>query len=472
MKLNRNRRPTTISKKDIVPSPDQVREEIERQSKLKQEKDKSNHREPQNEYFEELKKEEVKKDEPKIGEYEKEQYNSRKRISSTPKIRTDKKVIIHKPILFIFTLIIILGGVYLGGNIFHRANINITSKHQEIDYNNKQFTAGKSESANDVDFEIMITPSKKSVNIVLTEPKEVSIKGEGSITLYNEFSTKAEKISAGTFISDEEGKTYKTNNTVSIPGYKTENKKIIPGQIAVKITSFLPGDAYNGSPNNFHINSFKGTTKYNKIYGKLKTPIVGGASGLVYTLDDKSKSNLNNIANTSFKDELLTKVKTLVPPGYIVYPNALTFSYDNVENILSKTPETSIEINGTLSVILLKEKSLVENIIRISLPNIKDEEEKEIRILDLDKLTFGFVDKNQVITKDMDTIHFTLSGKVDAVWYPDIELLKTKLLGIYKNDVLSIFRQDPGISSALVKIFPPWQKYIPDNPLKINIITE
>jgi hypothetical protein len=447
MKLNKDRRSTSL-KKETASSP---MLDIERKAEDK----------------EEYKKKDI-KEKSKIDEYYKNRKNNERRFSRTPESRTKRKII-HKPILFIFIICLIFSGIYWGGNFFQKADIDITVKHQLITYRNKQFIASKKESGDNINFEIMITPNKKSVDVVLTEPKEVSIKAKGSIILYNEFSTKKESISAGTFLSDNEGKTYKTNNTISIPGYKTVNKKIVPGQVSVNITSFLPGDAYNGSPSDFYINSFKGTTKYKKIYGKLKSPLVGGASGIVYTLDDKSKKSIDNIATTSFKEDLLTQVKTLVPSGYIIYPGAFTFSYNGGEDILSKTPETSVEINGTLSVILLKEESLIDNIIKISLPDIKDDELKEITISDLNKLSFSFINKDQIITKDIDSVSFSLSGDIDAVWNPNTDILKTKLIGIHKDDVLSIFGQDPGISQALVKIFPPWQKYLPNDLLKINI---
>jgi len=416
----------------------------------------------------EKKLEEEYKEELNVNEFLQKKNNGGQKLQKSLRVKSESKII-SKKILIIFILFSILGGIYWGGNFFQKANVDITSKHQFITYKNKQFTAIKDEASNNINFEIMITSNKKSVNLILTEPKEVSIKAEGSITLYNEFSTKAEKLSVGTFVSDENGKTYKINNTVSIPGYKTVDKKVVPGQINVNITSFLVGDVYNGSPTDFKINTFKGTTKYNKIYGKLKSPLVGGASGLVYTLDDKSIKNIENIANTSLKEDLLTQVKTLVPSDYVIYPGSVIFSYDISENILSKTPEANIEINGTLAVVLLKEKSLRDQIIKVSLLNIKDGELKEIKILNLDKLVFNFVDKNQVITKNMDSVLFTLSGDLDAVWIPDIEILKNKLIGVHKDDVLSILRQDPGIAQALVKIFPPWQKNIPNNPLNIDI---
>jgi len=398
--------------------------------------------------------------------------SNKQRLQRTPQIKTKPKIL-HKFTLLFFILAIIVGGIYWGGDIFQKADITITSKHQLITYNSKQFITSKDSNDNSVNFEIMIVSDKKLKNITLTESKDVSIKAQGSITLYNEFSSKPQKILAETFLSDNNGKAYQTDTVATIPGYKTDkNKKIIPGQVSVNINAFLPGEAYNGSPTDFHINSFKETTKYNKIYGKLKSPLVDGALGLIYTLNDSDKSAIDTMAQSSFKEDLLKQVRALVPLGYILYSNALTFSYKIGDNILSKTSDREIEMEGILSVVLLKEKSLMDNIIKISLPDIKGDELKEIKISDLSKLSFNFTNKEQLITKDMNSVSFALSGDITAIWNPNVELLKTKLIGIHKNNVLSIFRQDPGIASALLKIFPPWQKYIPSDLSKINIVVD
>lgn len=423
--------------------------------------------------IEPIKKPEIVK-ESKIDEYFKNLSNinqniQNQRLQRTPQIKTKKRILSKSTIIFSI-IAIILAGIYWGGNTYQKADITLSSKHELISYKNKQFLASKDPEKKAVDFEIMITSDKKIKNIILTEAKDVSLKAEGSIILYNEFSTTAQKIVAGTFLSDSEGKSYKTNSTVTIPGYKIINKKIVPGQTIVKISSFLPGDAYNGNPADFYITSFKGTTKYNKIYGKLESPLTGGALGLVYEMNDSDKDNINHMAETSFKEDLLKKVKALVPPGYIFYPEAFTFSHKINERVLSKTPEAEIEINGELSAVLLNEKSLINNILKVSLPEIKSDELKEITIPNLETLSFSFINKDQVINKEVDSISFLLNGNVDVVWNPDIEKLKTKLLGIHKNEVLSIFRQDPGIAGAIVKIFPPWKAYIPLDITKINII--
>jgi len=413
--------------------------------------------------------------EEKINEYfrnkEAEKHHVQ-RIGRTPRVRSKSRVI-HKSTIIIFIICVVVGGIYWGGNIFQKANINIILKHQTIDYKDKEFIATKDQTGNPINFEIMIISDKKVKNIILTDTKEVSLKSKGAITIYNEFSATPQKLASLSFVSDSEGRAYKIDNAVTIPGYKIDStKKIIPGQIDVNITSFLPGDSYNGKPADFSISSFKGTPKYTKIYGKLKNELTGGAQGLVYVLNDENKTTFDNLVKASLKDDLYRQVKAQVPSGYLLYPDALTFSYKINENVLSKTPDAKIEVEGFLSVVLLKEQSLIDNIIKTSLPNIKGDELKEITLPDVSELSFSFVDKNQAITKEMQTVSFFMNGGIDAIWNPNIETLKTKLLGVGKGSVSEIFKKDPGVASAVVKIYPPWQKNIPSDLSKINIIVK
>ncbi len=389
-----------------------------------------------------------------------------KRMSLTPRSSDKRPVRGFLRIIFLFSLV---GGIaYWTGVFFNSAYVTITAKHQNIEYKSKVFNADRKNAANVVDFEIMIESEKKLKNYILTENKEVSSKATGTIILYNEFSTKPEKLSQGTYVSDQDGKTYRLNNTVTIPGYKLDKQKKIPGQVEVNITSFLAGENYNGTSEKFTVNSFKGTTKYSKIYGKLKTELVGGLQGIVYYISEEDKAKIQNIAESSLREELYSKLKALLPSGYILYPEAIKFSYLIDENILSETAEAKIPIEGKISAILLKEDSLIKNVIRVSLPEADKNEIPEIVINNIKNLKFNFVTET-IIDKDTENFQFTLTGNLEAVWNPNKEIIKSKLAGLHKDMVLSVFRENKGITKSMVKIFPPWSKYIPKNPSKINI---
>lgn len=364
--------------------------------------------------------------------------------------------------IIVFGLIV----VFLSGNIFYSARVTITPKQENISFKNKIFNANKKEG---VDFEIMIASLKKEKPIILTEAKEVSNKASGSIILFNEFSTKAQSIPSGTYISDQEGKTYRTDKAVSVPGYKKNGNKIIPGQTVVGITSFLAGENYNGTPEKFYINSFKGTTKYGKIYGKLKNPLVGGKQGLVYYLSEEDKQKIKEIAENSFKQDLFKQVQSLTPDKYILYEGATNFKYKYNEDILSESAETKIEIEGQLSAVLIKEDSFNENTIKQMLPDVKKEDVNKIKLSGINGLSFSFGNNSNEITKEMNNFSFVINGELLATWVPEQINIKKELSGLDKGLVNNVFRSNIGISKASVKIFPIWKNKMPLNPSKIYI---
>lgn len=394
--------------------------------------------------------------------------SSFQRIPQTPVVREGKSV--NKGILYLFSLAIIVGGLYLLSTVFLRANIVITAKNKTLEVKHQKFTAG--EKSNNIPFELMIVTDVYPKDVTLISSSDVSIKARGEITLYNEFSNKPEKITSGAFLSDEKGKSYKTDATVTIPGYTLDKaKKVVPGKVNVAITSFLAGDAYNGSPENFSVTSYKGTSKYSKIYGKIKKELSGGMAGLVYTLDDKQKESI--LADSLIvKEKLLRKLNAQIPEGYISYPDAFKVKYEIPENFSSKTAQSTININGTLSAFLIKKNALSDAVIGKLLPDISGKEKAEIVPPDLSLLSFKFTSKDQLISKEVESFEFELNNNLPISWKPNIFELQKLLVSKDKSLVEGIFKEDPGISSAKVTIIPFWSKALPENKNSIHIRLE
>ena len=257
---------------------------------------------------------------------------------------------------------------------------------------------------------------------------------------------------------------------MTIPGYTLDkDKKIIAGEATVKASSFLIGESYNGTPKNFTVSSFKDTTKLNKIYAKAKTAFTGGALGLVYTLNANDKGVLNSYAGTSFRNNLYRKVNAQIPEGYILYPNAISFSYNINGDSFFKEKNAQVPVDGTLSAVIFKKSDLSKALINNLLPKISDGEFKEIQVLNLDNLKFNFVVKDLIVTKDLSSIDFTLTGNLNMVWNINKELIQSKLVGVSKDSVQSIFKQDPGIKNAVIKLFPPWSNNLPKEVHRIKI---
>lgn len=397
-----------------------------------------------------------------------------KPIERTPPIRfnnTRSQTRSYKwlKILFIFVALLVL--VYFTCNLFENTRINIKVKHQVVNLNKEQFTASKSANG-DVNFEITISNDQELKMVSFGDSSVVSEKAKGSIMLYNAYTTTPQKILVNTFVEDTSGKAYKMDKTVSIPAYKIVGGKVIPGQVIVSVTAFLDGESYNGTSSDFIITAFKNTPKAKKLYGKLNTPISGGAKGLVYKLTSNDRAQLDSYANTILKDKMLAKMSALVPKGYILYPNASTFSYHIDDNLMSKEASANVIINTTVSSLILKEQDLMKSIIKNTMPDIVMPELSEVQIASIKNLTFNFINKSQVISKDMQSVAFTLTGDIDAVWNPDLLSLKQSLAGINKDSIKQVLQKEPGIASSDIRLFPAWKSNLPSNQEKIYIKAE
>ena len=390
-----------------------------------------------------------------------------KRLYTNPQLPR-KKIKSSKIIFLIIVLCVFFGLVFWSSFLFEQVDISITQKHQIYNLEQEEFIASKNDDSL-VPFEVMILSGEKSEKVNLTQSSSVSLKSKGEITLYNEYNKENEKLVADTYLSDENGIVYLTDKTVSIPGYKEKDGIIIPGQVNVLVNSFLPGESYNGNPSDFTINAYKNTPKFKKIYGKAYTSFSGGASGVMYSMDEKDKENISDLVDSSLKESLRNKVNSLIPEDYVFYSDAYNFLSEINGEVLSKTPEADISISGILSVVLLKEDDLKTAIIKRKIPKISNEEMDKIEIKGINNLVFNFTNNDQLVTKDLESISFSLEGELDFIWRPDISTLKNNLKGVSKENILEIFKQDIGIEDAKLKIFPPWKKTLPLDTEKIRI---
>ncbi len=392
------------------------------------------------------------------------------KLGGVPKIKKDQTAV-RRSFMWLLIIAMLLAAIYFIANYYETTKITIKEKTTNMPINQETFTAGLSPGA-PIHSELMIVEDTETIDSTFTNSVDVSTKATGEITLFNSYSTKSQNLAWHTFVSDQSGKAYQLDKAVTIPGYTTSNGKIIPGQTSIGITSFLAGDAYNGSPSNFSINLFKGTAKAGKIYGTLKTPLSGGAQGTVYKPTPENIGMLNAQAESVFKSNLLKKADAEVPDGYIFYPSAFTFSYKIPDNILSKTSDAKVPIDGSISLFIIKKTDLSTALVHKLLPNITPIEENEIQIPALESLAFSFASANQSITKDVTSFPFDLTGNVGFIWQQDTKKLKNSLVGVPKYDLGRIFKQDPGIDYASAKIFPPWQIYLPGDSSKIKINIE
>lgn len=385
----------------------------------------------------------------------------------------DKKNFPWKLLIIILIGIIFVGGIVLAVNkYFSYAHIYITPKTLTYTFEKESFTARKDDNAS-LHFEIMIVEGEDKQSAVFTETKDLNSKATGTVVIYNAFSTKPQKLTINTRLSDDKKHIYMTDKEVMIPGYTGAGAKIVPGSVEVSVTASASGPAYNGDPRDFSIVGFAGTAKASKIYARSKTPLSGGEVGTFYVLSAQDKGKAIVDGGTALYNKLVKKLQAQVPPGYIVYPGSMQYNKKTTDDTFqSKTPDGTITITGTLSAPIFKESEMREAIVRNLYPEVEALELSEISSPKMQNFTFAYTDTATQITKTTDIVKFTFTGSDTLLWNPMMDVLKTKLVGVDKDSLDTIFTTDPGIAKARAKFTPPWQGSVPTDTGHINITLE
>lgn len=389
-------------------------------------------------------------------------------ITSTPHIKTSTTR--RMPVLLKSAFILsVLGGlVYWGLVLFESATIVVVKKQQDVSLTAEQFVAMKNTDKS-TPFEIMVLDDTENKHMTLSQTENLSTKAHGSVTFYNSYSKKPVKISAGSYLTDNEGKSYRTNESITIPGYTAVAGAAEPGEVSTTVSAFLPGDTYNTNPTDFTVNAYKGTAKGKQIYAKATSPMTGGALGVLYVLNPNDKGALDAYIDSDLKNIVMKKVYAEVPAGYILYPKAVRYDASFDENATFANADATVPITVKINAVLLKEELFKKNIVKHMIPSIEDIELAEVEVSGIKTLDFSFSDPNQLITKDTQSISFALSGSVSFTWNPPISLLLPSLVSLPENDVLSLISKDKGVVSSQIHMFPPWQKVLPSTLSKIHL---
>jgi len=117
-------------------------------------------------------------------------------------------------------------------------------------------------------------------------------KAEGTITVYNAYSTYSQILIATTRFVSTDGKLFRTPVRVTVPGGSYQGGKLAPGEIDIKIVADEAGEEYNIDPSTFSIPGFIGTDRYTKFYARSFDSMTGGftTEGSQVTQEDLDKA--------------------------------------------------------------------------------------------------------------------------------------------------------------------------------------
>ncbi len=318
-----------------------------------------------------------------------------------------------------------------------------------------------------VPFKTILIESEGSRSTSNITEKDVDKKASGEIVVFNDYSSEAERLTKNTRFETSDGLIYRTPKSVLVPGRKVDNGKTTPGSITITVYADSPGNDYNIGLVDFTIPGFKGTDRFSKYYARSKTEMAGGYSGIMKIVEDDELEQMRNDIHIDLDKELRSKVYTQVPEDYVLYEDGMFVDFKHQPN-LDLGGSVQIIEKGILRAVLF-DKSDLSNFIAENL--ISGLGEGVVEISNLEDLSFGIDDKENIQPWEDVNFDFGLSGSAQFVWVFDEDKMKDDFAGQSKKNTDSILSNFIGITEAEVTISPFWKLTFPKNTERIKIET-
>lgn len=367
--------------------------------------------------------------------------------------------------------VVILIAFFALSSIYSSVTIKVTTSHKSLVVDELAFLT-KDGKDGGIKYDVMKLSDVESVSVPLIGTKTVQRAATGQVVIYNSYSSTPQKLVVGTRLETKDGKIFKIDKAVTIPGLTITAGKVVPGSIAVTVKASQIGPGYNIPPSEFTIPGLKGSTKYSKITARSSKSMTGGYSGEIKTASAASIQTARLKLEESLRQKLTKNALLQVPDGMLLYPDATVLNFTN--NVIdgtslsgSGTGQPNLQVTGTLSAILIDATALREFILSKELPDSGDVDIVVVR--DQDKLSVKIVNKDKVVLDGSASVLVKLSGTINAIWTFDEVGLKNKLSGIKKSNYQTVFGAYPFIEKAEATVSPSWALYFPGDVSRIKI---
>jgi hypothetical protein len=360
-------------------------------------------------------------------------------------------------------LVLVLAALFFIISLFDSATLEITPKSEVVNIN-KTLTIEDSASKinpNSLSYRKIDLAKESSVIVQATDEELVQEKASGKITIFNEYSTKSQKLIKNTRFESSDGRIYRILESVSVPGFTESGDTITPGQIDVTVYADEIGESFNLNSDEFTIPGFKGQEPYDFFYAKTKTAITGGFDGVrkIVTEDSIKSAEIN--LKKELEKQLLDEINNQTTEEFYVLQNSNSYSFDPIKQVDSATDNSvTLSMKGYISAFIFNKVDLSNKIGDGSLSKVSSNEDVIIENLDDISISLNTNELEEEII---------VSGNTSFVWVINTEKLKEDMAGVEKKKLSTIMAEYPGIQEAVAVVKPVWRNTFPSEISNIEI---
>lgn len=376
--------------------------------------------------------------------------------------RSSVRGVWYVAVIVILILVFALTYVFAGATVF------VTPRTGTVELSGPILAQKDTSTNGALTFEMLSLSDEASTVVDAGEKQYVEKKATGTVRLFNN-TTSEQKLLIDTRLESPDGYIYKTKVATVIPAQKTENGKTVPGSVDVDIYADEAGDVYNLDEADFKIVGFRGSPKYETMYGKTITPITGGFKGETYDVGEDVLNQTKASLQDGLKASLVEKARAELPNDFVMYDNVTLINFDEpaIEDV-GTDGKVKVVQKGTIDAPIFKKETLTSAIVS---KVVTDTADNQVVIPDIENLNLK-LDQGSAIADptNISDIKVVINDKVDVVWEVDDAAVKDALVGIKKRDFQNKMLEFKNVDKAELTLKPFWKSTMPDKTSAIKII--
>lgn len=384
--------------------------------------------------------------------------------------KKSKKNLIIAVVLFFS---IIGGAAFLSGAL-GKTELTIYPEFRDPNIN-AEFTAYPQSTDDGLRYEVMTLEETSESQVKASGKINVEEQATGMIEI-RKSTAGAERLIAQTRFRTDDGKVYRIQESVVVPGAITNDSgERVPGTIQAKVFADDVGEEYNVSNGTtFDVPGFQEsgfTALYQAISAVAVDDFTGGFSGPQFQIDDSELSTARQALQIELRDSLLQKIEPNKPAGMVAFPGSVAVTYTQLPAVEYGSDLVTIREKATLQIPLFPADELGNF---LASEAVATYDGGDVRIEDPSRLAFTYKNattSNSNIANAV-SLTFTLAGKPRLIWEYDAEKLAADLAGLPKTAVKNAITAYPGIEGAKAHITPFWKRTFPQNAEDIDVIEE
>ncbi|NCS98619.1 hypothetical protein GW764_00350 [Candidatus Parcubacteria bacterium] len=397
---------------------------------------------------------EIKRNTPPI--HKKEEFDFEERNTRPRKNNIKKYFILIGSVVTLILLFVVFSS-------FTSATIKIKPKIESSTFDERMVIEDLSTRENNESLGYRIIElAKESEKIVEAQNEElVQEKASGEITIFNEYSESNQTLITNTRFESEDGKIYRIQESISVPGYTESNGEIIPGQITATVYADEEGEEYNLESGDFTIPGFKGQEPYDFFYAKTETSISGGFDGVRRIVSDEDIELATTELQEDVRNKLLQELNEQITEEFYIHQDGDSFSFDNIEQEqIENSENVKLKLRGKISAKIFNKVDISNKIADNIFANYFSNENTLIENFENIEFSISENDLSEMLNA---------SGNSNFIWQVDENKLKEDLIGIEKNLLSTVMQDYTEIQTAEAVIKPFWVSSFPQEKKKIKV---